>query len=485
MSHLVVPSRSTVALVTCVALALAVAACSSGDAQVDLAIDDARAEQVGESGAADAGGETRLGDAAPLDAFVKDSSTDGGASDLGGGAVLYSCKAVGTSSGDGFFSLAEFKGALYAGQFGYGLQAESMLYRYPPWAKVTPGLTGIGESVCALRVFGGALYANTEDSGDIFRSTDGSSWTRIHDGKDGVIGCGLAEHGGKLYAVNYDNQAATHGRVLRLDGATFTTVYDSGARALYLREIVAYAGKLYAFGVEQGQGKLLVSSNGSTWAESNAPQRFFRGVVWQGYLWLGSAALYASGKTAIWRYDGASFTEVHGEPQRSHIAALQVAHGTLFASTSNGWKGDPGPSSLLVRAAASPGKKAAWRPICSFTETAAWALGVRGGELYVGTWHYGKLGSVYHVQRQLLPKVDCAAISKANPSWEVCESGPSFCAGVFADGAGCAAFCAAVGLPCTARFGGDVGCVKEPQNPLACAAQTGHQSDWCECGVRP
>jgi len=52
---------------------------------------------------------------------------------------------------------------------------------------------------------------------------------------------------------------------------------------------------------------------------------------------------------------------------------------------------------------------------------------------------------------------------------------------VFADGAGCTAYCAAAGMVCARRYGGEPGCQKEPQNVLTCGANNGHQSDWCEC----
>jgi len=79
--------------------------------------------------------------------------------------------------------------------------------------------------------------------------------------------------------------------------------------------------------------------------------------------------------------------------------------------------------------------------------------------------------------------VDCSLISAANPAWEVCETGVDFCNGVFTDGAGCTAYCSAASLICTARFGGEPGCQKEPHNPLTCGENNGHQSDWCECGL--
>ena len=76
--------------------------------------------------------------------------------------------------------------------------------------------------------------------------------------------------------------------------------------------------------------------------------------------------------------------------------------------------------------------------------------------------------------------VDCSLIS-ANAAWEVCETGHDYCNGVFTDGAGCTAYCAAAGLVCAARYGGEPGCQKEPHNPLTCGESNGHDSDWCDC----
>ena len=114
---------------------------------------------------------------------------------------------------------------------------------------------------------------------------------------------------------------------------------------------------------------------------------------------------------------------------------------------------------------------------------AAWSMATLGEDLYVGTWHFGSGGKLYRVSRQLVETVDCDDISAANAAWEVCETGDHFCAGVFTDGAGCQAYCAAVGLPATACFGGDSPCVKEAE-ALDCGVVSGHQTDWCECGYR-
>jgi len=401
----------------------------------------------------------------------------------------YSCAPVGAGYSDGFFALKGFAGALYAGQFGYGHESQSMLYRYPPWELVQPGLTGISESVCALLEFDGHLYANTESSGDIFRSGDGSTWERVHDGGSHTIGCGLEVFGGQLYAVNYDNGDHEHGRILRsADGTSWDTVYDSGGTSLYIREIVAHDGWIHAFAVDEDslQGYALASTDGVSWTPTETPSRFFRGHSWGGYLWIASTDRTSNGAPGIWRFDGTDTVQVHHETKH-YVTELTDFDGALFAGTSDGWKDDVGTSSLLMSRDGS-----SWETVCDFPELAAWSIATSGDHLYVGTWQYGDGGQVYEVSIVEVPSddddddtgtdVDCAAISAANPAWEVCETGPGFCAGVFTDGAGCAAYCAPAGLACTARFGGEPGCIKEPENVWDCAADNGHQSDWCESG---
>ncbi|NOZ85750.1 MAG: hypothetical protein GXP49_05730, partial [Deltaproteobacteria bacterium] len=406
---------------------------------------------------------------------------DGESGDLPG----FTCKYIGESYSDGFFTLESFKGKLYAGLFGYGHESQSMMYSYPPWKLTSPGLLGVSESVCALHEFNGMFYANTESSGDVFRSTDGSNWTKVFDGDNGSIGCGLAVLGNAIYALNYRNQVKDHGRILRSqDGAAWSTVFDSGQESLYLRELVTFGGRLYAFGVNQSTGSMyvLVSSNGTTWERKDAPVRFFRAHVWNGYLWLGSTDRRGTdqgvpGKVGVWRFDGDTFELVHEAGAAHYVADLQDAHGALFASTSNGWKEDSGPSFLLVSQNGVDG----WKQVCRFQETAAWNMAVLDGELYVGTWQYGAKGKVYKVvEADDQEPVDCSGIADV-AAYELCETGTDYCAGVFTDGSGCAAYCAAAGLVCKARYGGGEGCSKEPQNPWPCDANNGHQSDWCEC----
>jgi hypothetical protein len=81
------------------------------------------------------------------------------------------------------------------------------------------------------------------------------------------------------------------------------------------------------------------------------------------------------------------------------------------------------------------------------------------------------------------PRADCTLIEATNPAWEVCAASETECAGVFADGAGCTAYCAAASLVCTGRYGGEPGCMIELDYPMDCDASNGHASDWCICGI--
>lgn len=101
-----------------------------------------------------------------------------------------------------------------------------------------------------------------------------------------------------------------------------------------------------------------------------------------------------------------------------------------------------------------------------------------GGALDCGTCPAGEVCDQGQCREQ---NVDCSGID-AQPAFELCESSPDHCAGVYTNGAGCIAYCAAAGLVCTARFGGEPGCQKEPDYPIDCNENNDHLSDWCACG---
>lgn len=309
---------------------------------------------------------------------------------------IVGCEPVGVVDSDGVFSMASFAGKLQIGQFGYGREGSSMQYAYPEFAKVEPGLRGIGESVCAMMEFDGWLYANTENSGDIQRSLDGQHWERVHDGHDGVIGCDLVAHSGALYAVNYDWDHRNHGQILRSsDGATWTTVYDSGADGnRYLREIASHKGRLMAFSVDTDsrRGYVLRSIDGQRWTEAAAPARFFRSTVWDGELWLSSTERSSDGVSGLWTTSGDDFELRYTSP-RPYVTELAVWRDVLFAGTSDGWKDDVGTSTVLMTRDGET-----WEQVCDdFDELAAWSLAVHDDRLFVGTWEFGSQGRVYEV----------------------------------------------------------------------------------------
>ncbi len=80
------------------------------------------------------------------------------------------------------------------------------------------------------------------------------------------------------------------------------------------------------------------------------------------------------------------------------------------------------------------------------------------------------------------PAVDCSA-AVAHPNWVLCEAAEQSCAVVFEDGAGCAAVCAALGLPCGAALENlDGQCAPDATRPpLSCTEPSGHGSDYCLC----
>lgn len=78
--------------------------------------------------------------------------------------------------------------------------------------------------------------------------------------------------------------------------------------------------------------------------------------------------------------------------------------------------------------------------------------------------------------------VDCGAIED-HSDWELCDSGPDFCAAVFTDGSGCTAVCAAVGLACAEVWENvqDECAADTDLAALSCGSPSGHESDYCVC----
>lgn len=316
-----------------------------------------------------------------------------------GTAADISAAPVGESLEDGFFVLHPYRGKLIAGAFGY--DGKRKIFSYPPWQPAQPGLV-VGESVCALTEFDGRLYANTEDSGKIFRSRDAARWEQVFNGSPGV-GCGLATFRGHLYATSANFDRAP-GEIHRsADGTQWQRVYSSGAKARYIREIIVYRDRLYAFFVDTATQRsgMLISSDGSHWEKRETPARIIRGHVRGRYLWLAATSKYTQdGASSIWRFDGRRFKQVHTEPDKSHISNIFSIGKILLATTVVEWKGSQGGATLIH--SCDGGRS--WRTSHTFAETEAYALQQFGGELYVGTKQHGGGGKVYRIAGRFCPK---------------------------------------------------------------------------------
>jgi hypothetical protein len=74
----------------------------------------------------------------------------------------------------------------------------------------------------------------------------------------------------------------------------------------------------------------------------------------------------------------------------------------------------------------------------------------------------------------------CQGITDAG--FEVCSSGPGFCAAMFTDGEGCAAVCAAAGLECGEVWENEEdSCAADTSRAQLSCPGSGHDSDYCLC----
>ena len=310
-------------------------------------------------------------------------------SDQGNSGEPFSVTSVGPSLDHGFFSLKTYKDKLYAGSFGYG--KKQMIYSYDggSLAPVSPGFT-VSESVCALQEFGGYLYANTEAKGKIFRSQDGNNWQQVYKAPQ-PIGCGLAVFGGHIYATNTNYPGKTPGLIYRSsNGTDWKQVYNSNNREEYLKEIMAFKDKIYAFHVKGA----VVSSDGINWQAMNTPARMFKSHV------AGNQAIITSGKkysntneSAIWSFDGNNFTKLFGIGAMSHVSGVYKQGNNILAITTVQFKGKQGGATLV--ASCDGGKT--FKSIHTFKETEGWGVEEYKGNLFVGTKQDGGGGQVYKV----------------------------------------------------------------------------------------
>ncbi|MHB8788687.1 MAG: hypothetical protein ACYDBT_02275 [Desulfobulbaceae bacterium] len=227
------------------------------------------------------------------------------------------------------FSLKTFNNQLYIGTYGFD-QNKPRIYKYNGSAiaadyystanYLLPGI--IQESVCSIEEFDGSIFINTEtvnsfmDSAWVFNWNESvSRW--IPEEQHARVGCGLTVLGDYLYAT-FSNATTDNNYIYsRSIGGSWEELWKDpvGGPSHYIREIISYNDKVYAFSVDidTGIGYWHDSSKNNfaptptsdpTLAGKNV--RFFRGHVANGYLWLTSSSKYCSNdcKNNIWRFDG-------------------------------------------------------------------------------------------------------------------------------------------------------------------------------------
>jgi len=170
--------------------------------------------------------------------------------------------------------------------------AQGMNYVYLPlvvknyyrgWAQVkSDGFGDPNNSVGSLAVFGDYLYAGTYNSfwgGEVWRSSDGTTWTQVNTG--GFAGdpnnqavSSLAVFGNYLYAGTFNGHITAAAQLWRTpDGTTWTQVNADGFGDLdnvAVDSIAVFGDYLYAgtFNYSTG-GEVWRSSDGTTWTQVN------------------------------------------------------------------------------------------------------------------------------------------------------------------------------------------------------------------------
>lgn len=164
----------------------------------------------------------------------------------------------GGSAFSGLGSFAVFGGYLYAGTDSLSETSGAEIWRSDTgdsgdWELVpVPALTGdpANMTITSLVSYDGYLYAGVKNYGSgsqVWRSNNGTSWTRVDWGGFGEVGSNVCVHSmavfnGKLYAGTTNED--TGGQVWRTDGSSWIKVVNAGFGDPNNRSI----GSLYVFG---------------------------------------------------------------------------------------------------------------------------------------------------------------------------------------------------------------------------------------------
>jgi len=264
------------------------------------------------------------------------------------------------------YSLAEYKGKLYAGSTGRVLVFNGISWQENHYFNVY---------IYALSEYNGKLYAGSYHDGKIF-VFDGTSWEETYDSIEQHI-YSLAEYDGKLYAGT-----GTNGKIFVFDGTSWEETHDSADQHIY--SLAEYDGKLYAG--TGTNGKIFVF-DGTSWEETydSANQHIYSLAEYDGKLYAGTGT---NGK--IFVFDGTSWEETY-DSLEERIDSLAEYDGKLYAGTAPNGK-------VFVF------DGTAWEETDDSLEERIDSLAEYNGKLYAGTGTNGKIFVFDKTSTHLSPK---------------------------------------------------------------------------------
>lgn len=330
---------------------------------------------------------------------------------------------------DPVLSLASFGGQVYAGAS--NAAAGGQIWRLDNSGAWTMQVgNGFGDptngGVDHMLAFDGQLYAgtwnwnaatNSSNGGQIWRSANGSDWTRVVNngfgdaGNDEVFRFEVFD--GQLYASTWSYSAAHGAEIWRSpsgNAGSWTRVAANGfgdAQNEAIISLAVFDGHLYAGAInEVTGGQIWRSADGVTWSPVNAAG-FGASSNWAiSALAAFDGSLYASVRDGgqVWRCqvcDGSDWQRVvdagFGNPATNKASALAVVDGALFLVMGNYTTG------LEVWRSEDGG---AWQQVGfaglgdANNRSPYWDNSVlaTGSRLLVGTWNLGNAGEVWSYQ---------------------------------------------------------------------------------------
>lgn len=287
----------------------------------------------------------------------------------------------------GFFSLAEYRGALIGGTYGTPrVHAIREGVRFD-----LPGVESAGESVFDFQEYSidGALYATTEARGIYRLNTVIGKWERVFLAPAPFNNSySLVEYRGYLLTgfKNFPDNDRTLLAYTR-DGQTWQTRVVGGWAHM---RFAVYRGDLVSCGHDPEQ-----RAGCRVWRDGAFPPLFamagfFMGVpyVWRDRLYVGVET--GDTASALYRWDGERAEIVHSLPDQRLLQQLVERRGVLYLLTGVRWRAEGGRAQLW-----SSEDGAAWHLVREFDEPEGWALASYMGALCAGTRQEGGHGKVY------------------------------------------------------------------------------------------